>query len=129
MWQALRVGMTSEAMLTNQIKLSVDVAYLPWVNFSGLDTHWARGVVFPETSKGGQGVQLEGLLSYYFTPMLSVGVGGRYWAAWTTNGSDYDATEGSTPTYFRAALEQATAFAQVSYKFGVPGWVAARDTQ
>ena len=128
-WQALRIGMSGEAMLTDKIKISVDAAYLPWVNFSGVDNHLARGIIFPETSNAGQGVQLEGILSYYLTPSFSVGVGGRYWAAWTTSGSDYDATYGTTPTYFRATFEQAGAFLQASYKFGVPGWVAARSTQ
>jgi outer membrane protease len=128
-WNALRVGMSGEAMVTDRVKVSADVAYLPYVNFSGLDTHWQRVPVtlFPETSNGGHGVQLEGILSYYFTPTFSVGVGGRYWAAWTTNGSDYNATAGSIPTNFRGTFEQAGAFVQASYKFGVPASVAARD--
>jgi hypothetical protein len=90
------------------------------VNFHGLDTHWARGVIFPETSSGAQGVQLEGVLPYYFTPEFSVGIGGRYWAAWTTNGSDNNATFNSISTNFRGAFQQAGAFIQASYRFGLP---------
>jgi opacity protein-like surface antigen len=129
-WQALRIGMNGEAMLADQIKMSVDAAYLPFVNFTGLDTHWQRipTIKFPEMSNGGQGVQLEALLSYYFTPSVSVGVGGRYWAAWTTNGS-YTAEGATFTNNFRGTFEQAGAFAQVSYKLGVPAWAVARDTE
>lgn len=127
-WKALRVGMSGEAMLTDRVKVSADVAYLPYVNFSGLDTHWQRVPVtlFPETSSGGRGVQLEGVLSYYLTPTFSVGVGGRYWAAWTTNGT-YTAEGATFTNNFRGTFEQAGAFAQASYKFGVPASVAAKD--
>ena len=116
-WKALRIGMSGEAMVTDRVKVTADVAYLPYVNFNGLDTHWLRRVIFPEGSSGGQGVQLEGVLSYYFTPDFSVGVGGRYWAAWTTNGSDQNATQNTIPTNFRGSFQQAGAFIQASYIF------------
>jgi opacity protein-like surface antigen len=32
-WQALRVGMSGEAMVTDRVNVSADVAYLPYVNF------------------------------------------------------------------------------------------------
>ncbi len=123
-WQALRVGMSGEAMVTDRVKVAADVAYLPYVNFKGLDTHWQRVpvILFTETSNGGQGVQLEGLLSYYFTPALSVGVGGRYWAAWTTNGTT--TAEGiNFPQSFRGAFQQAGAFVQASYNFSIPAGI------
>jgi len=119
-WKALRVGLSGEAMMTERVKVAADVAYLPYVNFEGLDTHWQRpGVLFPEGSNGGQGVQLEGLLSYYLTPALSVGVGGRYWAAWTTNGT-YTLAGINFPQSFRGAFQQAGAFVQASYNFSMP---------
>jgi outer membrane protease len=116
-WIALRVGMSVEAMLTDRIKFAGDIAWLPHVSFNGLDTHWLREVIFPESGPGGQGVQLEGVLSYYVTPDFSVGVGGRYWAAWTTNGSDQNATQDTIPTNFRGSFQQAGAFIQASYVF------------
>ena len=106
------------------------------MNFNGLDTHWQRDIQFPSWSHGGQGVQLEGLLSYYVTPTFSIGVGGRYWGMWTTNGqfncvADPAAcgaiTTNTPPQFYRAQVEQAGAFVQASYKFGVPASVAARD--
>ena len=57
------------------------------MKFSGVDNHWLRALVISETGSG-QGVQLEAMLSYYITPQFSLGVGGRYWAMWTTTGSD-----------------------------------------
>jgi opacity protein-like surface antigen/outer membrane protease len=130
MWQAMRVGINGETTLTDQFKVSVDAAYLPFVDFSGLDTHWQRVPILlsHEGSNGGQGVQLEALLSYYFTPTLSVGLGGRYWAAWTTSGT---ATfDGATVTQnLRGTFEQAGAFVQIANKFGVPAYYAAENTQ
>jgi outer membrane protease len=119
-WIALRLGISAETMITDRIKFSADAAWLPYANFHGLDTHLVRNVIFPETSAGAQGVQLESVLSYYFTPEFSVGVGGRYWAAWTTNGSDQNATQNTIPTNFRAAFQQVGAFIQASYTFSMP---------
>ena len=39
---SLRVGLSSEAMLTDRLKLTADAAYVPWANFSGLDDHLAN---------------------------------------------------------------------------------------
>ncbi len=87
-WQSLRVGANGEVMITDRLKLAADVAYLPYVQFSGIDNHlaWNPVKVFPEWANSGQGVQLEGILSYAVTNQFSFGVGGRYWAMWTQNG-------------------------------------------
>jgi opacity protein-like surface antigen len=129
-WQSVRFGVAGETMLTPRIKLSAEVAYLPYVKFTGEDHHifGNSGIlaeVFPETGTG-RGVQLEGLLSYYMTRRFSMGVGGRYWAMWTTNG-EYSCSYGApgtpcagaapTPQFpFRAAVEQTSAFVQASYR-------------
>ena len=39
-WKALRTGVNGEVMLIPRTKLSVDVAYLPYVQFNGTDIHW-----------------------------------------------------------------------------------------
>jgi len=123
-WQAMRVGLSSESMLTDRLKLSVDAAYLPYVNFDGLDNHF-RNPILPtlEFAHGGQGAQVEALLSYYLTDRFAVGIGGRYWTMWTTNGQ-LRAFQGNTafpPRLYRAAVEQAGAFVQASYAFGAAG--------
>ena len=121
-WHALRVGIASEMMLTDRVKLSGEVAYLPFVHFQGLDNHFRNPIVqFPATSNGGHGVQAEALLSYYVTDRLSFGVGARYWGLWTTDGQFRFAQVGDQPgpaRFYRAAFEQAGVFVQTAYLFG-----------
>lgn len=137
-WQALRLGISGETMLLDRVKLSGEVAYLPYVQFNGIDTHLDRGIQFPESSNNGRGVQLEAILSYYLTPQFSVGVGGRYWALWTKTGQfnciaspltcDGAAFVTNTqPQLFRGAVEQSGVFVQASYKFGAIPPIAAKD--
>ena len=109
-------------MLADRVKLSGEVAYLPFVHFEGQDNHFRNPIVqFPATSNGGHGVQAEALLSYYVTDRLSFGVGGRYWGLWTTDGQFRFAEVGSPAgpaRYYRAAFEQAGVFVQTAYLFG-----------
>lgn len=86
-WQSLRIGANAETMLTPQLKLVADVAFLPYVRFDGQDFHPLRPFLAEEWGNG-IGTQAELFLYYYLTPQFSLGVGGRYWAAWTTNGAD-----------------------------------------
>jgi len=125
-WQGLRLGVAGEMMVTDRVKLSGDVAYLPYVTFSGVDNHFFGNTgilasINPENANSGQGVQLEAVASYYFTPELSFGLGGRYWAMWTTNGSDMRTFPVvSLPANFRATFEQLGTFVQLAYRFGNP---------
>lgn len=86
-WDSLRVGVATDTWLTPQWRLVGDMAYLPYVKFKGVDNHWLRNLVIDEAGHG-VGVQLEAMLSYYVTPQFSLGAGARYWAMWTTTGSD-----------------------------------------
>ena len=133
-WTAVRIGLAAEATLTNRVKLSGDVAYLPWVWFNGIDQHFVgnTGVldeIFQASGKG-NGVQIDALLSYYLTPQWSVGLGGRYWGMWTTPNGEWTCTSApclptfAQPSYFRAQVEQLGAFVQTSYKFDWGGSVA-----
>jgi hypothetical protein len=85
-WYSLRIGLNGEADITPRLKLSLDGALLPVVALSGTDAHWLRISGFPGDFSGpipedghGWGYQLEGVLSYQVTDVISVGVGGRYW--------------------------------------------------
>jgi opacity protein-like surface antigen/outer membrane protease len=93
-WSAPRIGISAEAWLWKQWRLQGDIAYSPWVNFTGRDNHLARATTtfFDQSGSGGGGVQIEGILSYFVTPAFSVGVGARYWAFWTNNDSTYFCT-------------------------------------
>jgi opacity protein-like surface antigen len=120
-WKSLRVGLNGELTLLPGLKLSADVAYLPYVKFDGVDIHHLRSDVPDQTSPetgSGQGVQLETILSYDVTPLLSIGVGGRYWAMWT-NDTAYTNIFG-TPCpcqLLPSKTERYGVFLQAAYRF------------
>jgi hypothetical protein len=123
--------------MTDRLKLTADAAYLPWVNYQGLDTHNARLLLFPDDDNRGSGMMFEAALDYYVTANWTVGVGGRYWAWNMSNngtGGTIDLTgAGSSPSQpsgFTAA--RYGVFMQSSYHWGDPSpttFVAAMPTK
>jgi opacity protein-like surface antigen len=79
-FHSLRVGLSSQVMLSDRLRLTADAAYLPWVNYRGLDSHTAALELFPDADNAGNGMMLEAALDYNVTANWSVGVGERYWA-------------------------------------------------
>ncbi|MDR3372311.1 MAG: outer membrane beta-barrel protein [Ancalomicrobiaceae bacterium] len=118
-WNALRLGVSGDIMLTDRLKLSADAAYLPVVGFSGTDNHWLRNLVIQERGHG-YGTQLEAVLSYAVTDDFSIGAGARYWALWTDYGS-VAFNGASSPQNLSYKMERSGVFLQGSYKFGVGG--------
>jgi opacity protein-like surface antigen len=115
-WQSVRIGSASDFFVLPRVKVSVDAAYLPYVWFEGTDNHVLRSLVSPEDGHG-QGVQLDLMVSYALTDQFSLGVGGRYWAMWTTSGeTNFGGSGFMVPQRF--AVEQAAVLVQGSYKFG-----------
>jgi opacity protein-like surface antigen len=84
-WQSLRIGLSGDIKLTDQLKASGEAAYVPRTYMSGSDAHWLLigvpgGFNGPTPQDGrGSGVQVEALLSYQLADWFRVGVGGRYW--------------------------------------------------
>jgi outer membrane protease len=115
-WDSLRVGASAETMLFDRWKLSGDVAYIPYTHFTGTDQHLLRNLVISEEGHG-QGVQADVFLNYYVTDAFSVGVGGRYWALWTTSGSDVFSAVGLVPRNDTFRTERVGVTFQASYKF------------
>ena len=115
-WQAVRLGSGVDFFVLPRVKVGADAAYLPYVWFDGTDNHVLRTLVSPEDGHG-QGVQVDLMVSYAFTDQFSLGVGGRYWAMWTTSG---EANFGGSGLIIpqRIAVEQAAVLVQGSYKFG-----------
>ena len=115
-WQSLRIGANGEIMITDRFKLGADVAYLPYVAFNGTDDHVLRALIIQESGTG-RGVQLEGILSYMITDQFSFGVGGRYWAMWTTKDAIADDNSAPCPCQTQPAkAERSGVFVQLSYK-------------
>jgi len=122
-WNAPRIGLSAETMLTERWRLNADIAYLPWTDFKGRDYHLLR----PETTfdeqrgNGGGGIQIEGVLSYFLTENISVGVGGRYWAMWTKKWGDSLCSSsgcmGEPSVLGKYSMERWGTFFQASYKF------------
>jgi opacity protein-like surface antigen len=119
-WHAVRVGAATDILLAPRLHLNAEAAYLPYVHYRGHDDH-GPGAISPQWGDG-HGVQLEAILSYDVTDRWSVGVGSRYWAFWIPNGETANFATGGTGGINQQtfAAEQAAAFLQVSYKFGVP---------
>ena len=122
-FNSLRVGLSAEFMLTDELKFVADAAYLPWVDFSGLNNHNARALLIPKSGSNGDGAMLEGLLSYNITDSWNVGVGGRYWAMNTRTGTvtQIDNTNGAGPPttlLARFSTERYGVFLQSGYHWG-----------
>ncbi|MCP3463088.1 outer membrane beta-barrel protein [Bradyrhizobium sp. CCGUVB23] len=124
-WNAPRVGLSAETMLTERWRLSADVAYLPWTDFKGRDNHLLRPTTtfIEQRGNGGGGIQIEGVLSYLITKNFSVGVGGRYWAMWTKKFGEATCTGCDGPgiiagtQFSKFGMERWGTFFQASYRF------------
>jgi opacity protein-like surface antigen len=125
-WQALRVGASAIVTVWDRLAINGDVAYLPYAQFSGLDSHLLRDPIafFPQNGTG-RGVQTELALTYAVTDYLNVGVGGRYWAMWSA-GANQSCHGGcgdpgvfgvSPPTPFTTNTQRYGTFVQISYRF------------
>ncbi|HXX02917.1 MAG TPA: outer membrane beta-barrel protein [Xanthobacteraceae bacterium] len=120
---SLRVGLSTQLMLTDRFKLTADAAYVPWVSFAGFDDHLLRQLLIPEAANGGDGVMLEAMLDYRITNAWSVGVGGRYWA-WNLNTGnvafDFLTPPANLLEAGRFNVERYGMFVQSSYQWGEP---------
>jgi hypothetical protein len=128
-WQFVRLGLLGEVQLFECLKLSAEVAWLPYEQLAAHDTHWLRlgtslfdiAGPIPE-SGGGTGVQLEAILSYQVTDKVSLGLGARYWFLQTHGSTDFEnviigfPSPGPQPLNFTST--RYGGFAQGSYKFG-----------
>jgi len=116
-WNSLRVGVSGEIMVTDRFKLGADIAYLPYVGFNGTDDHVLRSLIFQESGTG-TGLQLESILSYLITEQFSVGLGGRYWAMWTTKNAISDTDGAPCPCQtLPAKTDRVGVFVQLDYRW------------
>lgn len=121
-FNSLRLGLSSEFMVSDRLEFIGDAAYVPWTWFDGLDEHNARRLLLPEAANGGDGVMLEAVLEYEITDHWNVGVGGRYWAWNTRTGTEtFDYIGVAAPpavSFARFTTERYGVFAQTGYHWG-----------
>ena len=119
---SLRIGVAVEARLTDRVSVSADAAYVPWVNFAGLDDHLLRQLILTEASNSGDGIMLEAAVDYWLTSTWSIGVGARYWA-WNLNTGTASFNFLAAPAVnlvepARFNIERYGVFVQSSYRWG-----------
>lgn len=121
-WQSMRLGAAAEFELLPGIRLSAEAAYLPYVTVGSADNHFfgdTPNIASINLIKGhGVGTQLEAMLTYDVTDQWSVGLGGRYWAMWSTDASEqrvYPAVGGYQNV--KIETERAGLLGQIMYKF------------
>lgn len=128
-WQFVRLGFNGEVKLRDRMKLSGEIAWLPFVQLVSYDTHWLRLGTDPFDISGpapefgsGTGFQAEALLSYQITDRLGVGLGARYWYMETKGKTDFESVivdfpdPGPQPLNFNTT--RYGGFVQSSYKLG-----------
>src|SRR5215211_5416806 len=90
-WYSVRVGIAGDWNVTQAVKLSANLAWVPFTRLDAGDRHLLRidlpGPV-PESGTG-SGVQLEGTVSYALSDSFNVGVGGRYWNLQAQGNADF----------------------------------------
>ena len=123
-WHSLRLGVAGELLLFNRLRLTADAAWVPYVSLFAQDTHWLRpdiGGPVPERGTG-NGMQLQGTVSWQLTDAFSVGVGARYWRMRTKGSADLEQMIGywnpvAQPLAF--TTERFGAFVQTAWRFGL----------
>jgi hypothetical protein len=128
-WDFARLGVMGEYKLLDRLTLSGEAAWLPYVQVSGLDTHWLRlgatlnSLSGPISQSGsGTGVQLESILSYQVTDCFNLGIGARYWYLQTRGSADLEQRIIGLNSPVSQPLNFTTwrygGFAQGAYRFG-----------
>lgn len=116
-FNSVRVGLATEYLLTNYLKLKTEAAYIPFVAFNGEDDHNRRQLILTQQSYAGNGMMLEAALDYKVTPAWNVGLGGRYWTWNMRTGSTFFNFLGSEPASepARYTTERYGVFLETSY--------------
>jgi hypothetical protein len=131
-WQFARIGVLGEYRYNDRLKVTAEVAWVPYAVLRGNDVHWLRlgtslfDISGPIPENGtGAGVQVEAIVSYQVFDNFNVGIGGRYWNLHTTGAADFESVIVGFPLFMPPAPQPLTfstirygGFVQASYKFG-----------
>lgn len=122
-YHSLRIGLSSQANLTEKLTLTSEAAYIPLVQMNGLDIHNARQLIGPEFSNQGDGSMLETTLNYQLDDSWGMGIGGRYWMWNMRNGNVLFDFLGQSETITEPArfnTERYGVFLQLKYHHSSP---------
>jgi opacity protein-like surface antigen len=98
-YNSFRLGLSTEFDLIKKWSLRSEVAYLPFVQFDGLDMHNGRQLKLLEKASKGDGAMLEAGLNYPLNNDFDLGLGGRYWMWNMRNGRTwFDFLDGTAPS-------------------------------
>ncbi|MFN3854359.1 MAG: hypothetical protein ACK4M0_08155 [Phreatobacter sp.] len=115
-WTSLRLGLVADVELTDRLRLTAEVAAVPYARLDAFDNHWLRPAINPMAETGqGYGVQMEMSLSYRITERFSVGAGGRSWQLATT-GAKTRFPDEVNPSRLSFQSERWGGFVQASYR-------------
>ncbi len=91
-WNALRLGVTSNLQLTEKLNFILDAAYI-YAYLTGHDFHNLRPDIRGEFFEGaGNGFQFDMAFNWLFTSNLSMGIGARWWDLKTRGYSHFEET-------------------------------------
>ena len=118
-WQGLRLGLNADFPIVDRWRVDLEGAWLPYVRYSGTDSHLLRpDIPIPIRQDGrGWGYQLEAILSYQVDNAISVSVGGRYWHMRSEGYAHFEDLGGS-PQPLDFKVDNYGVFLQASYRFG-----------
>ena len=87
-WNLLRVGLTTDVMVTDRVRLSADAAYV-WAWQKQTDNHYFTFGIDPSSGTG-TGFQVDAIVSYQINDGFNVGLGGRWWRLDTSTIDAFD---------------------------------------
>jgi hypothetical protein len=97
-WDSLRLGVTAHSVINPKMRISLDLAWLPYARLYNEDSHWLRGDLGPAPNvfiEGrGRGFQMDFELRYLFADSWEAGAGFRHWWIQSRKG---DVSVGGSP--------------------------------
>lgn len=116
-WDAVRLGLAGRLSLTERLKFSGEVAWLPYARFKATDNHWLRPSINPirQRGSGSRGFQLETSLIFAVSRHWDIGAGVRYLSLEADGYTQFPAAP--TRSRMEFTSQRTTAFLQTAYHF------------
>ena len=115
-WNVVRLGLAGNFMATQRLRVSGEIAWLPYAHLNSIDKHWLRPDINPMEQhwSSSRSFQVEASLAYVLSRQWSVGTSLRYLSL-EADGSTRFPGDPDSPMRFRSS--RATAYLQAVYRF------------